>query len=143
MLFLNVFYFICVPAVTLLFNKHFAFKIETFSDCSVVNTWSLLGDGSVSLDRPLALLGYDALLSKRQKKQNKNKSAWHIPARLPLICRGATPQKCPGATKSFNSICVQWWMVEAGGERCGGVLGNIPEKASHEVSQQNTWLLPT
>lgn len=30
--FVNVFYFICVKAVTLLFNKHFAYKTETFSE---------------------------------------------------------------------------------------------------------------
>lgn len=30
--FANVFYFICVKTVTLLFNKHFAYKTETFSD---------------------------------------------------------------------------------------------------------------
>lgn len=30
--FVNVFYFICVKAVTLLFNKHFAYKTKTFSE---------------------------------------------------------------------------------------------------------------
>lgn len=30
--FVNVSYFICLKAVTLLFNKHLAYKIETFSD---------------------------------------------------------------------------------------------------------------
>lgn len=30
-IFVNVFYFICVNAITLSFNKHFAYKIETLS----------------------------------------------------------------------------------------------------------------